>query len=177
MAINAATAWSWWSRGELAVGSVSEVLDRTAERPAQLADLPGAEDEKSDDQNDDKVTGFERAHRLSVRRRPRYGHAELRDRVGNIRRLRDKRIRAQIAASIATARDRTRGRVETEQERWTRRLIEVEAREQGAELRRILPHVGTSIRPAIGLRVQPLAAEEQIFDELAPPGRRGGAAR
>jgi hypothetical protein len=56
--------------------------------------------------------------------------------------------------------------VHRQQHRWPRRLREVEVPHQVAEDRFVLAHAGTWIGAAVGRRVEALAAEEDILDEL-----------
>src|SRR3954454_2384089 len=51
-------------------------------------------------------------------------------------------------------------------QRTPRRLAEVELAPEVAELLGVLPDVGARVGAAIGGRVQPLAAEEVVLDEL-----------
>src|SRR5690242_7083482 len=51
-------------------------------------------------------------------------------------------------------------------DRWSWLLVEVEARQQVAQLRGVLPHVGPGVGSAVRLRVDARPAEEQVLDEL-----------
>src|SRR5580765_3076721 len=57
-------------------------------------------------------------------------------------------------------------RVERQQDRWPRFLIEVEVAREIPEHARVLPHARPRVGPAVGLRVEPRAAEEVVLDEL-----------
>src|SRR5579863_4741326 len=50
--------------------------------------------------------------------------------------------------------------------RTARRLVEIEICAQIAELRRVFAHVGTAVGAAIGFRIDALAVEEVVFNEL-----------
>jgi hypothetical protein len=58
------------------------------------------------------------------------------------------------------------GRVNGQDHRLARRLGEVEVLRQIAKLWGGFAHIGPRVWPAIGLRIQSLAAEEVVFDEL-----------
>ena len=49
---------------------------------------------------------------------------------------------------------------------FARRLVEVEVLREVAEDRHVLPHVRARIGPAVGARVEALAVEEEVLDEL-----------
>src|SRR5258707_398716 len=50
--------------------------------------------------------------------------------------------------------------------RSTRRLVEVEIGHEVAEYRDVLTHGRARVRPPVGFRIEPLAAEEDVFDEF-----------
>ncbi len=56
--------------------------------------------------------------------------------------------------------------VRRQDQRWARRLREVEVGEQVAERGVVLAHVGPRVRAPVGGRVEPLPAEEVVLDEL-----------
>src|SRR5437762_2229755 len=51
-------------------------------------------------------------------------------------------------------------------DRWTRRLVEIEIRPEIAEYRDVLTHVRAGVGPPVGFRIEPLAAEGHVFDEF-----------
>ena len=57
-------------------------------------------------------------------------------------------------------------RVRIEDQRLPRRLVEVELLREVAEDRHVLPDVRARIGPAVGARVEALAVEEEVLDEL-----------
>src|SRR4249920_1265543 len=60
--------------------------------------------------------------------------------------------------------NRSGGRIQDE--RWHRRLGEVELVREVTELRGVLPHGRPRVGPPVGQRVEPLAAQESILDQL-----------
>src|SRR5437016_2138408 len=57
-------------------------------------------------------------------------------------------------------------RTRTEEKRRPRLLREIERLHQVADLRERLPNVRPGVRPVVGRRVQPLALQEDLLDEL-----------